>query len=147
MRVLRLRLPSVMSMAIGFLIAMPLCTMTYATAANAVWVVTDRLHPVHNVDGARVIELDAPARVEAMLSASLPANPRQAAIVVQQRLKDENGKFARQLTTTYRGVLDAWNLGVTTVPAVIVDQHYVVYGDADVAHALARIQAYREAHP
>lgn len=136
-----------MSMAIGCLIAMPLCTMTYATAANTVWVVTDSLHPVHNVDGARVIELDAPARVQAMLSANLPANPRQAAILVQQRLKDDNGKFARQLTTTYQGVVDAWNLGVTTVPAVIVDQRYVVYGDMDVPHALARVQTYRETHP
>lgn len=146
MRVLRLRLPSVMSMAIGCLIALPHCMMAYATA-NAIWVVTDRLHPVHSVDGARVIELDAPAQVEAMLSANLPANPRQAAILVQQRLTDDNGKLARQLTTSYQGVADAWNLGVTTVPAVIVDQHYVVYGDADVAHAVARIQAYREVYP
>ncbi|WP_410711904.1 DUF1525 domain-containing protein, partial [Brevibacterium sp. SIMBA_078] len=30
---------------------------------------------------------------------------------------------------------------------VLVDQRYVVYGDADVAHAIARVQAYREAHP
>lgn len=146
MRVLRPRLPPVMSMALGCLIALPLCMMTYATA-NAVWVVTDRLHPVHSVDGARVIELDAPARVEAMLSANLPANPHQAAILVQQRLTDDNGKFATQLTTTYQGAVDAWTLGVTKVPAVIVDQHYVVYGDADVAHAVARVQAYREVHP
>ncbi|WP_082743956.1 MULTISPECIES: TIGR03757 family integrating conjugative element protein [unclassified Burkholderia] len=136
-----------MSMAIGFLIAMPLCTMTYAAATNAVWVVTDRLHPVHNVDGARVIEVDTPARVEAMLSANLPASPRQAEILVQQRLNDDNGKLARQLTTAYQGMVDAWNLGVVTVPAVIIDRHYVVYGDPDVAHAVSRIQAYREVHP
>ncbi|KVN04803.1 conjugal transfer protein [Burkholderia sp. MSMB1552] len=147
MRILRLRPPSVMSMAIGFLIAMPLCTMTYAAATNAVWVVTDRLHPVHNVDGARVIEVDTPARVEAMLSANLPASPRQAEILVQQRLNDDNGKLARQLTTAYQGMVDAWNLGVVTVPAVIIDRHYVVYGDPDVAHAVSRIQAYREVHP
>ncbi|MFG6892054.1 TIGR03757 family integrating conjugative element protein [Burkholderia pseudomallei] len=147
MRIIRLPPPSVMSMAIVFLIAMPLCSATYATAANAVWVVTDRLHPVQSVDGARVIELDAPSHVEVMLSAGLPADPHQAAKVIQQRLKGDNGKQAQQLAAAYQGVVDAWDLGVTKIPAVIVDRRYVVYGDTDVAHTLAHIRAYREAHP
>lgn len=52
-----------------------------------------------------------------------------------------------QLSTAYQGVTDAWRVGVTTIPAVVVDRRYVVYGDADAAHAVARIQVYREAHP
>ncbi|CAJ4013220.1 integrating conjugative element protein, PFL_4709 family [Burkholderia pseudomallei] len=147
MRVIRLPPLSVMSMAVGLLIAMPLCSATFATAANAVWVVSDRLHPVQSVDGARVIELDAPSHVEVMLSAGLPADPHQAAMVVQQRLQADNGKQAQQLAAAYQGVVDAWNLGVTKIPAVIADRRYVVYGDTDVAHALAHIRAYREAHP
>ena len=147
MRVIRLLPLSVMNMAIGLLIAMPLCTATYATAATLVWVVTDSQHPAHRADGAHVIELDAPTRVAATLSAGLPADPHQAARVVQQRLNDDNGTLARQLATAYQGVMDTWGLGVTTIPAVIVDRRYVVYGDSDVAHALARIQTYREAHP
>jgi integrating conjugative element protein (TIGR03757 family) len=40
-------------------------------------------------------------------------------------------------------VLDAFSLGVTKVPAVVVDRRYVVYGEHDVAAALALIAAYR----
>lgn len=144
MRVTRLSPPSVMRTTIGFLIAMPLCTATFAFETV---VVTDHLHSVHHADDARVIELDAPSRVEATLAVGLPTDPHQAARVVQQRLKDGDGKLARQLAAAYQGVVAAWNLGVTTVPAVIVDRHYVVYGDTDVPHAVARVQAYREAHP
>ena len=53
-------------------------------------------------------------------------------------------RFGPQELTVFA---DAWSLGVTTIPAVIVDRHYVVYGDPDAAHAVTRIQAYREAHP
>ena len=147
MRVIRQPPLSAMNMLIGCLTAMPLCTATCATTANTVWVVTDHLHPVQSVDGTRVISLDAPSQSEVMLSAGLPTDPHQAALTVQQRLKHDNGRQTRQLAAAYQGVVDPWNLGVTKIPAVIVDQHYVVYGDTDVAHALARIKEYREAHP
>lgn len=126
---------------------MPLYTATCAATVNVVWVVTDHLHPAHGVDDARMIELDAPSQVEATLSAGLPADPHQAATTVQRRLTGDNDKQIRELETAYQGVVDAWDLGVTTIPAVIVDRRYVVYGDPNVVHALARIQAYREAHP
>ncbi len=145
MRVTRMSPPSVMQTAIGVLITMPLCTATFAFETTVV--VTDHLHPVHHADDARVIELDAPSRIEATLAVDLPTDPPQAVRVVQQRLKDGNGELARQLAAAYQGVVAAWNLGVTTIPAVIVDRHYVVYGDTDVPHAVARVQAYREAHP
>jgi integrating conjugative element protein (TIGR03757 family) len=46
-----------------------------------------------------------------------------------------------------RGVADAWSLGITTIPAVVVDQRYVVYGEPDVARAVARIEQHRRAQP
>lgn len=129
------------------LMAMPFCSEARTAAAATVWVVTDSMHSVHGIGSARVIELDAPSHMETALSAGLPSDPRRAAALVQQRLHDDNGTQTKQLAAAYQGVVDAWRLGVTTIPAVVVDQRYVVYGDADAAHAVARIQAYREAHP
>ncbi len=42
---------------------------------------------------------------------------------------------------------DAWSLGITAVPAVVVDQRYVVYGEPDVARAIARIEQHRRTEP
>lgn len=115
-----------------------------AMAAD-VWIVTDRQHPVRAIPHARMIELDASTRIEATLSQGLPANPQEAAAAVRERLLSRT--TTEQLAAAYQGLTDAWHVGITTIPAVVVDQRYVVYGDADAAHAVARIQAYREAHP
>jgi len=53
----------------------------------------------------------------------------------------------RRIATAYQGVADAWSLGITTIPAVVVDQRYVVYGEPDVARAIARIEQHRRAEP
>ncbi|CAJ4447427.1 integrating conjugative element protein, PFL_4709 family [Burkholderia pseudomallei] len=118
-----------------------------ASAAHAtdIWIVTDQQHPVRKLAHARVIELDAPTEIEATLSRGLPTNPSEAAAEARQRLGDP--AVTQQFTAAYQGVADAWHIGVTKIPAVVVDQRYVVYGDADVTRALTRIQTYREAHP
>ncbi|WP_244197517.1 TIGR03757 family integrating conjugative element protein [Caballeronia ptereochthonis] len=106
---------------------------------------TDQQHRVHAPSHARVIELDAPTQIETTLSQGLPANPSDAAAEVRDRLG--NRAVSQQLTAAYQGVTDAWRIGIAKIPAVVVDQRYVVYGEPDVAHAMARIQAYRETHP
>nr|WP_236872518.1 TIGR03757 family integrating conjugative element protein [Burkholderia pseudomallei] len=106
---------------------------------------TDQQHPVRELAHARVIELDAPTQIEATLSLGLPTNPSEAAAEVRKRLG--NRAVTQQLAAAYQGVTDAWRIGVAKIPAVVVDQRYVVYGDPDVAHAMARVQAYRETHP
>ena len=47
----------------------------------------------------------------------------------------------------HQGVTDAWSLGITSIPAVVVDQRYVVYGEPDVARAVARIEQRRRTQP
>ncbi|HEV2678920.1 MAG TPA: TIGR03757 family integrating conjugative element protein [Rhodanobacter sp.] len=111
-----------------------------------VWVFTDAQHPVTQASTARVVLLDAPSRLEASLSAALPADAAMAAAMVQQRLK-QRPDWQRQFASAYQGVTDAWSLGITRVPAIVVDRRYVVYGDTDVAHAAARIASYRSSHP
>lgn len=124
------------------------CTCAVATCASAanIWVVTDRQHPVTHTDGARVIELDAPACFEAGLSSHLPSDPKRAAAIVRQRLKARGNVLQHRLTAAYQGVTDAWSLGITEIPAVVVDGRYVVYGVPDIDRAMALIGTYRKTH-
>ncbi|MQT88068.1 TIGR03757 family integrating conjugative element protein [Pseudomonas nabeulensis] len=117
-----------------------------AQAAD-VLVVTDARHPMQNLGSARVIELDRPSRIEAELAGKLPKNPVRAAAIVQQRLKEGGPALQQRIGEAYQGVVDAWSMGIITIPAVIVDQRYVVYGEPDVAKAVAHIDAHRRAQP
>ncbi|KEA41641.1 conjugal transfer protein [Pseudomonas aeruginosa] len=115
-------------------------------AAAEVWVITDSHHPVLGKADRHVI-LDAAAVLEAELAANLPTDPERASAIVQQRLKQGSTDLQRRIGAAYQGIVDAWSLGVTKVPAIVVDRRYVVYGETDVARAVARIEQYREAQP
>lgn len=117
------------------------------TQATEILVVTDSQHPVHIDGNARLIELDQPARIEAELGAHVPADPSRGAAQVQQRLNNGGIELQQRFGAAYQGVVDAWSLGVTTIPAVIVDHRYVVYGEPDVAKAVALIEAHRRTQP
>jgi integrating conjugative element protein (TIGR03757 family) len=116
-----------------------------SVAAADVLVVTDSRHPVQVVSDARVIELDQPARIEAELSTGLPADSDRAADIARQRLRDRD--LHHRFLAAYQGVTEARSLGVTRIPAVVVDRRYVIYGESDVSRAVARIDAYRNARP
>ncbi|KTS76505.1 hypothetical protein NS274_15880 [Pseudomonas oryzihabitans] len=106
--------------------------------------ISDHAHPLTNLAGARVVLLDAPERLEQQLSEGLPADPHQAAALMQQRLRSASAQqLGRDLVKAHQDVADAWSLGVTKVPAVVVDRRYVVYGQPDVAAAVASIARYR----
>lgn len=117
-----------------------------AWAADII-VVTDSRHPVQAPAHARVITLDEATRIEAELAAGLPNDPTRGAALVQQRLRDGGVGLQRRIAAAYQGVADAWSLGITTLPAVVVDRRYVIYGEPDVARAVARIEAYRKETP
>ncbi|KAA0945756.1 MULTISPECIES: TIGR03757 family integrating conjugative element protein [Pseudomonas] len=125
-------------------LAIALCAS--AASAMDIWVISDRQHPVQGTPD-RLIELDAPARIEAELSTDLPSDVQQASLLVQQRLKHGGPTLEQRLARTYQDVTDAWRLGITTLPAIVVDQRYVVYGEPGVAKAIARIEAYRRTQP
>ncbi|UOB56995.1 TIGR03757 family integrating conjugative element protein [Burkholderia pyrrocinia] len=117
-----------------------------AFASAQVWVITDRQHPVQGKPD-RLIELDAPPRIEQELTAGLPRDSSQAAALVQRRLNQGGNALQQRLGNAYQGVADAWSLGVQKIPAVVVDKRYVVYGETDVARAVARIAQHRERRP
>ena len=134
---------------LGLAVALPaaLGAFSPSTFAADVLVVTDSRHPVKTMGGERLIELDEAHRIEAELSAQLPADSEQATVVVKRRLSSGGADLQRRIASAYQGVTDAWSLGITSIPAVVVDQRYVVYGEPDVARAVARVEQYRRTHP
>ena len=114
-----------------------------STTTSPVWVITDRWHPVRG-EADRLIELDAPARIEAELSSRLLTDPGEAQAQVRNRLRDDVQEGPKQ---AYQGVTEAWSLGVAKIPAVVVGGRYVVYGEPDVARAVVRVEQWRRAQP
>lgn len=115
--------------------------------ADDILVITDSHHPVQAPIGVRVIELDLPAGIEAELTAHLANVAGRSAAAVEQRLREGGTALQQRIGIAYQGVVDAWSLGITTIPAVVVDQHYVVYGEPDVAKAVALINSHRTVRP
>lgn len=85
---------------------------------------------IHRVDQVRV--------VRQALNENLPDNPEAARRHARQRLTDER---RQALVDGYEGLIRARRLGVEKVPAVVLDERYVVYGSTDLERAIA---AYRE---
>ncbi|CAB5671188.1 integrating conjugative element protein, PFL_4709 family [Delftia tsuruhatensis] len=128
--------------------ALAIALFASGATATEVWVVTDSQHPVSGTrTPQRHIELDAAQAIEAQLSAQLPNDPQAAAKQVQQRLQQGGDGLQQRLARAYQDVTDAWRLGITTLPAVVVDQRYVVYGQSNLDQALARIARQRREQP
>lgn len=118
------------------------------SVAQEVWVITRSGNPLQGTHAPmRVIELDAAQRIETELAAGLPSDPRQAEPIVRRRLQEGGSALQQRMRTAYQGITDAWSLGITSIPAVVVDQRYVIYGEPDLDRALARIARYRKEHP
>lgn len=105
------------------------------------WVITTKASPISGIADRQIL-LDEALRLESELAAKLPADQERASAIVQQRLKQGGTDLQRRIGTAYQGIADAWSLGVTKVPAIVVDRRYVVYGETDVARAVARIDQY-----
>lgn len=132
-----------------YLLAAALCTGLFSPLAHAddILVVTDSQNPVQAPYGVRLIELDQPARIKLELGSHLSTDPAHSAALVQRRLKDGGSTLQARFGMAYQGVVEAWSLGVTTIPAVIMDYRYVVYGEPDVAKSIALIEAHRRTQP
>ncbi|APQ05715.1 MULTISPECIES: TIGR03757 family integrating conjugative element protein [Pseudomonas syringae group] len=127
-------------LAQAFLIA----ALIHPLAHAETWVITDRNHPVKVPSGARLILLDDSESLEAKLSEGLPADPHRAAAIMQQRLRSNDAQRLQQdLVAAQQGLVDAWSVGVTKIPAVVVDRKYVVYGDTDVGSATQSIARWK----
>ncbi|EGH26385.1 hypothetical protein PSYMO_35056, partial [Pseudomonas amygdali pv. mori str. 301020] len=62
----------------------------------------------------------------------LPANQQQAIAIMQQRLNSADAlRLQRDLALAQQNLVDAWSIGVTKVPAVVIDRAFVVYGETN----------------
>ncbi|KGK93066.1 thioredoxin [Pseudomonas syringae pv. tomato] len=129
---------------LGFLSLVIASQITLARAET--WVITDRNHPVQASAHVRLILLDEQERLETKLSEGLPANQQQAIAIMQQRLKSSDAqRLQRDLALAQQNLVDAWSMGVTKVPAVVVDRAFVVYGETNALAAEHRIAQWRTA--
>ncbi|MDU8456760.1 TIGR03757 family integrating conjugative element protein [Pseudomonas syringae group sp. J254-4] len=128
----------------AFLILIAATQASFASAET--WIITDRNHPVQAPAHVRLILLDESERLEAKLSEGLPANQQQAIAIMQQRLKSSDAqRLQRDLALAQQDLVDAWSMGVTKVPAVVVDSKFVVYGETNATAAEYRIAQWRTA--
>ncbi|SFG99606.1 integrating conjugative element protein, PFL_4709 family [Pseudomonas syringae] len=129
---------------VTFLILIAAIQVPFVNAET--WIVTDRNHPVQAPARVRLILLDESERLEAKLSEGLPANQQQAISIMQQRLKSSDAqRLQRDLALAQQDLVDAWSMGVTKVPAVVVDRKFVVYGETNATTAENRIAQWRAA--
>lgn len=115
------------------------------TAHAETWAITDTAHPLSAVPtDVRVIKLDEQQHIEEQLSKKLPPNPHQAALAARQLMGTPAGAMLmEQLAVAQQGNADAWSIGISKVPAVVVDRQYVVYGQPDVTAAIQVINRAR----
>lgn len=133
---------------ISTLCALTLLITTGSAAGTEILVITDSRHPVSGAGKLiRVIELDVAQHIEADLSDQLPNDPQLAVALVQRRLHEGGQRMLQQLRDTYQGVADAWSLGIITIPAIVIDQRYVIYGESNLDLALTRVEQYRKEQP
>ncbi|MDF9434635.1 TIGR03757 family integrating conjugative element protein [Salinicola sp. LHM] len=122
----------------------PLLSILALPAWAGVEVFTVAGEPIVNApESAAVVELDAPARLDAQISRDLPADPDRAKQILRSRMSGPDWQATLdRYGETYTGVARAWMLGIEKVPAVVLDGRYVVYGEADVQVALEEIARY-----
>ncbi|NMZ34012.1 TIGR03757 family integrating conjugative element protein [Pseudomonas proteolytica] len=114
------------------------------TSSGMPWVITDSTHPIEPTNEIHLILIDQLLALEDELSSGLPSSPAAAqAMFVDQMTAQMSAKVEK----AHQDIVDAWSLGVTKIPAVVVDRKYVVYGDSNIEQALSKILLYREAHP
>ncbi|MFF0901084.1 TIGR03757 family integrating conjugative element protein [Proteus mirabilis] len=93
-----------------------------------------------------VVYLDTPERLldETLLQQGgelSEANAMQIIAFLQSPLWQAK---EQALHRAYQGIVQAWRLGVERLPAVVVDEQWVVYGTTDIEQAVGQIQQYRE---
>ena len=106
-------------------------------------VFTSAAHPpigLEALTGEATIELypvDAVARIEAALSAGLPNDPTQAEARALRRLEALDDATRERLQAGAAGLALARRHGLDRFPAVVIDEHAIVYGLMDLRQVVA----------
>lgn len=112
-------------------------------ADSTVWVFTaDRLPPLHNVNHAdRLFVLEHADNALRQLSFPNPGNAAAARDRAMAIIQSPRGRAAiARVRNSAEATAVAWQYGIEKLPAVLVDEQFVVYGVYDVVAALARVR-------
>ncbi|MGL4724137.1 MAG: TIGR03757 family integrating conjugative element protein [Scandinavium sp.] len=124
-----------------------LFTSTNGLAQTVIYTTAD-WPVVHPEPGVEVQLLENADTLSQSLFPPLSASPAKAEVQVRLRMQqpDWHTQEAR-LTRAYQALLDARTTGITKMPAVVFDDHFVVYGTTDVALAQQKLDTWREQYP
>ena len=93
--------------------------------------------------GLQQYELDRIRLLEMRLSRDLPADPKQAKAIVQDRFQHLERATSDSLQQTATGLAKAMQYGIDRIPAIVFDGQAVVYGVTDLSAALAHYQVWQ----
>lgn len=132
----------------------PVVLLTYllTTAPPAlaqVVIYTTSQHPVKTPEpGVLVYQLDKVEQLEQSLFPRLSDNPQQAEQQARRIMQQPDWKTREaQLTSAYQSLITAWSAGIAKTPAVVFDDHYVVYGTTDTTLAQQLLVKWQERQP
>ncbi|MEE9493616.1 MAG: TIGR03757 family integrating conjugative element protein [Gammaproteobacteria bacterium] len=89
---------------------------------------------------ANVYFLDEPARLIAQLEKDLPNTLEEAKAIALDRINRQNQRWVKQMNKHYKGVISAWSSHVAYLPAIVINDQYVIYGVYDIDQALSIYQ-------
>ena len=133
---------------IALTVLMALVLPVEAAEPATVWVFTaDPLPPLQHTEQVdRLFVLDAVDSALKKLSFANPGNEAQAKQRALALIQSRDGQaMTARLRLSAEAIAVAWQHGIAQLPAVLVDERYVVYGVYDVESALTRIAGYRDA--
>lgn len=130
-----------------FLLLLPFLIAPAALAQTVIY--TTAQHPVKNPEpGVLVYRLDDVTQLEQLLFPGLSGNPQQAEQQARRIMQQPDWKVREaQLTGAYQSLVTAWSAGIAKTPAVVCDDHYVVYGTTDTALAQQLLEKWQERQP
>jgi integrating conjugative element protein (TIGR03757 family) len=100
-----------------------------------------------SIPAVQVYTLDAPAMIEAELSATLPVTVDSAESTARQAVQPYWRAQAQQLTQAYQGLLKARQYELQKLPAIVFDGQAVVYGVTDLEQALRDYRRWQAGSP
>jgi integrating conjugative element protein (TIGR03757 family) len=123
-------------------------TIAAQAAEGTVWVFTaNRLPPLQHVDQAeRLFVLDHADNALRRLSFPNPGSEAAARDKALLIIQSPRGQAAiARMRESAEATTVAWMHGIEKLPAVLVDEQYVVYGVFDVAAAIDQVARFRSA--
>jgi integrating conjugative element protein (TIGR03757 family) len=121
------------------------CASNFAWADTITIYTTTFLPPIQlDGDSAQIIWLDLPDRMLKNLSRhSLTVKGKNPETVLNTIREKEGADFFQQLNTQVNGLVSAWSHGIEALPAIVIEDRYVLYGMYSLQKARARADAYK----